>query len=93
MLDRKLKEKSLLDIYIYIIAVPTRVRGIRNNVYETNKYIIYKIYFLKGKDNEERLITTRTALKELYLINDLAAGILIGNNVLISEGIDLLFSK
>ena len=83
----------MLDAYIYTIAVPTRVRGIRNNVYETSEYIIYKIYFLEGKDNEGRLVTIRTALRELYFIDNLAADILIGNNVLISEGIDLLFFK
>ena len=93
MLDRKLKEKSLLNAYIYTIAVPIRVRGIKNNVHETSKYIIYKIYFPEGKDNEGRLITARTALRELHLINNLAADILIGNNVLVLKGIDLLFSK
>ena len=88
-----MKEKDLLEVYIYTIAIPVRIRGIRNNVYETKKYIVYEIYLPKGKDKEERLVTAKIALREIYLVDDLAVGILIRNNVLVPEGIDLLFLK
>ena len=88
-----MKEKDLLEVYIYTIAIPVRIRGIRNNVYEIKEYIVYEIYLSKGKDKEGRLITAKIALREIYLVDDLAAGILIRNNVLVPEEIDLLFLK
>ncbi len=93
MMDRKLKEKDLPQAHIHTMAFPARVRGIGNNVYKTSEYIIQEIFFLRGKDKEGRPATARTALRKIYLVDGLAAGMLIGNDVLVPEGIDLLFSK
>lgn len=92
MLDRKLKEKDLPDVHVHTMAVPARVRGIGNDVHETNEYIIQGIYLPGGKDEEGRPATAKTALREIHLVDNLAAGMLIGNDVLVPEGIDLLFS-
>ena len=70
-----------------------RVREIKNNIYETNKYILYEIYLFNEKNKNERIITIKTALKEIYLVNKLAADILLRNDILVSKEIDLLFSK
>ena len=93
IIDRKLKEKDLLEVYIYIIAISVRVWGIRNDIYETKEYIVYEIYLSKGKDKKERLVIVKIALREIYLVDDLAVGILIRNNILVLEGINLLFLK
>ena len=82
-----------MKVYIYIIAILVRVRGIENNVYETKEYIVYEIYLPRGKDKEERLVTTKIVLREIYLVDDLVASILIENDVLVLEEINLLFSK
>ncbi len=93
MIDRKLKEKDLPQVYVYTMAFPARVRGIGNNVHKTSEYIIQEIFFSRGKDKEGRPATARTALREIYLVDGLAAGMLIENDVLVPEGINLLFSK
>ncbi len=93
MMDRKLKEKDLPQAHVHTMAFPARVRGIGNDVHETSEYIIQEIFFPRGKDKEGRPATARTALREIHLVDGLAAGMLIGNDVLVPEGIDLLFSK
>ena len=69
------------------------MREIENNIYEINEYIIYKIYLFNGKNKNERDVTIKTARREIYLIDKLAADILLKNDILILEEIDLLFSK
>ena len=93
MMDRKLKEKDLPQAHVHTMAFPARVRGIGNDVHETSEYIIQEIFFPRGKDKEGRPATARTALREIHLVDGLAAGMLIGNDVLVLEGIDLLFLK
>ena len=73
----------------YILDYPRPFRL----VHETNKYILHKIYLPDGKNKDGRLITTKTALREIYLVDKLAASILLGNDILVPEEIDLLFSK
>ena len=69
------------------------MREIENNIYEINKYIIYKIYLSDEKNKNERVIIIKTTLKEIYLVNKLVIDILLRNDILILEEINLLFSK
>ena len=69
------------------------MRGIENDIYEINKYIIYEIYLSDEKNKNERVITVKTALREIHLVDELAADMLLRNDILVLEGIDLLFSK
>ena len=69
------------------------MRGIENDIYETNKYILYKIYLFNKKNKDERVITIKTTLREIHLVNKLAVDILLENDILVLEEIDLLFSK
>ena len=64
-----------------------------NDVHETKEYIVHEIYLHEGKDKQGWLVTAKTALRENHLVDDLAAGMLVENDVLVPEGIDLLFSK
>ena len=70
-----------------------RVRGIENDIYKTNKYILYKIYLFNEKNKNRRVITVKTTLREIYLVNGLVVDMLLRNDILILEEIDLLFSK
>ena len=63
----------------------------KNNIYKTNKYIIYKIYLSNEKNKNERIIIIKTTLREIYLINKLVVDILLRNNILILKEINLLF--
>ena len=93
MIDRKMKDVSIPNVYIHTIAVPTRVRGIGNDIYKTSEYIIHEIYLPDSTDKDGKIVIAKTTIREIYLVDSLAAGMLIGNDVLVSEGINLLFSK
>ena len=69
------------------------MREIKNDIYEINKYIIYKIYLSNKKNKNERIIIIKTTLKEIYLINKLVIDILFKNNILILKETNLLFLK
>ena len=66
---------------------------IKNDIYEINKYIIYKIYLSNKKNKNERIIIIKTISREIYLINKLVVNILLKNNILILKEINLLFLK
>ncbi len=93
MLDKKLKDEAIPGATVRRMAVPARVRGIGNDVHETDEYIVQEIYFPGGKDKDGNKVTAKTARREIHLVDGLGAGMLIGNDVLVPEGIDLLFSK
>ena len=92
-MNRKLKKRDLLDAYTYFIIISTRVLEIKNNIYEINKYIIYKIYLSNEKNKNERIVTIKTTLREIYLVNKLAVNMLLRNDILILEEINFLFLK
>ena len=71
----------------------TRVRGIGNDIHETNKYIIYKIYLSNKKNTNEHIVIIKITRREIYLVNKLVADMLLENNILVLEEINLLFSK
>ena len=56
IINYKLKKRDLLDAYTYLITILTRIRGIKNNIYKINKYIIYKIYLFNKKNKNKRII-------------------------------------
>ena len=69
------------------------MREIKNNIYEINKYIIYKIYLFNKKNKNKRIIIIKTISREIYLINKLVVDILLKNDILILKEINLLFLK
>ena len=69
------------------------MREIKNDIYEINKYIIYKIYLSNNKNKNERIVIIKTISKEIYLINKLVVDILLKNNILILKEINFLFLK
>ena len=69
------------------------MREIKNDIYEINKYIIYKIYLSNKKNKNERIIIIKITSREIYLVNKLVVDILLRNNILILKEINLLFLK
>ena len=69
------------------------MRGIENDIYEINKYIIYKIYLFNEKNKNERVIIIKITLREIYLVNKLVVDMLLRNDILVLEEINLLFLK
>ena len=93
IINRKLKKRDLSNAYIYLITILTRVREIKNDIHKINKYIIYKIYLSNEKNKNERVVTIKITLREIYLVNKLVIDILLRNDILISKEINLLFLK
>ena len=93
IINRKLKKRDLSNIHTYLITILTRVRRIKNDIYEINKYIIYKIYLSNEKNKNKYIITIKITRKEIYLINKLVVEILLKNDILILKEINLLFLK
>ena len=69
------------------------MREIKNDIYEINKYIIYKIYLSNKKNKNERIVIIKTISREIYLVNKLVVDMLLRNNILVSKEINLLFLK
>ena len=69
------------------------MREIKNDIYEINKYIIYKIYLFNKKNKNEYIILIKIILREIYLVNKLVIDILLRNDILILKEINLLFLK
>ena len=69
------------------------MREIKNDIYEINEYIIYKIYLSDEKNKNKRIIIIKTISRKIYLINKLVVDILLRNNILILKEINLLFLK
>ena len=69
------------------------MREIKNNIYEINKYIIYKIYLFNEKNKNKYNIIIKITLREIYLINKLAINILLKNDILVLKEINLLSLK
>ena len=69
------------------------MRKIKNNIYETNKYILHEIYLFNEKNKNKRIIIIKIILREIYLVDKLVVNMLLRNDILVSKEIDLLFSK
>ena len=69
------------------------MREIKNDIYEINEYIIYKIYLSDGKNKNERIVIIKTTSREIYLVDELVVDMLLKNDILISKEVNLLFSK
>ena len=69
------------------------MREIKNDIYEINEYIIYKIYLSNKKNKNKRVIIIKITSREIYLVDKLAVDILLRNDILILKEVDLLFLK
>ena len=69
------------------------MREIKNDIYEINEYIIYKIYLSNEKNKNKYIIIIKIISREIYLINKLVIDILLKNNILILKEVNFLFFK
>ena len=69
------------------------MREIKNDIYEINKYIIYKIYLSNEKNKNKYIVIIKTISREIYLVNKLVIDILLKNDILILKEINFLFLK
>ena len=93
IINRKLKKRDLSNAHTYLIIILARVWEIKNDIYEINKYIIYKIYLSDKKNKNEYIVIIKTTSREIYLVNKLVINILLRNDILVLKEINLLFLK
>ena len=67
------------------MASPLRVRGVRSNHYETSEYVTQKIYLPATDDDGNSILVC--LYRELYIVDNLRAKMLIGNDIIGPENI------
>ena len=68
------------------IALSLRVKGLDSAIHDIDKYVLMSIYISASKDDIKVLCRI---IREIHLVSDLKAYLLIGNNVIDSEKIML----
>jgi len=91
LIDRQFLLRNLPKVQIHKMATLINVRGIGANKHQTNEYVILLIY-LPSRCAKEEVIAI-TSPREIHIINQLRAQMLIGNNILQPKKIDILTSS
>ena len=90
--DRDFLKKELPDTEIRKMATSVEVLDISSDKHRTDEYIITPIYIL-GKAKNGTIATAKLAPREIYIVDNLRANILIGIDIITPKGIDILTSK
>jgi len=90
--NRAFIKRTLPRTYIRTIVTLLEVTGIGKDKYKTAKYIITPL-FLLGRNKLDYEVIAKTASREIYLVDNLRANILIGIDVMTPKGIDILASR
>ena len=92
LIDRAWLFSLLPDVSISKMATPLKVRGVGSSRHKTSEYVTIPIYLLGQVEGKEVLAYFR---REMYLIDDLRAKMLLSNDILGPEGfiIDVANSK
>ncbi len=70
--------KSLPELKVAKMASPLKVRGVGSTKHETDEYVSVTIYFPGQKERKEALAFIT---RELHLVDDLRAKMLLGNDI------------
>jgi len=90
--NRAFIKRTLPRTYIRTIAILFKVISIEKDKYKIAKYIITPL-FLLGRNKLDYKVITKTTPKEIYLVDNLRANILIRIDVITPKGIDILASR
>ena len=90
--DRAWIKECMPDIEIRKMASPITVRGLGSARHQTDEYVILPIYF-PGKTKDGQEVTAKTAPREIHLVDELKAKMLVGMDIMKPEGIDVLSSR
>ena len=74
------------------MAILVEVLGISLDKHRTDEYIITPIY-IPGKAKNGTIVTAKLAPREIYIVDNLRANMLIGMDIITSKGIDILAFK
>lgn len=85
------KTQSQGKVAVRTMATPITVRGLGANRHSTDKYAITPLYFLG--ENADGASSRALITREIHLVDNLKANMLIGNDILGPEAIDILISS
>ena len=80
--NKKFILRMVLGVEIRKMALPIPVRGLGNRIVMTNEYVILTMY-IEGECGSDGELKTVCFTMEVYLVNDLKANMLIGNDTLV----------
>lgn len=89
--DREWFHQVLPGKEIHQMASSISVRGLGSNKHRTSKYAVFPL-FLPGRKNG-KLVIAMTASREVHLVDNLKAKMLIGMDFMVSKKIDILAFK
>ena len=87
LIDRKFLLQMLPNAKVKTMASPMEVRGIGPSSHNASQYVLVDIY-LRGNNGRIAHLT-----KELHLVDELKANLLMGIDILAPEGIDVQLSR
>ena len=79
--------KTHSELFVKIITNSVIIRKIEFNKHKTSEYVIILLYF-----SDENVIVILTS-REIYIVDDFKANVLINMNIMILEKIDILTSQ
>ena len=87
LMDRAFLTRTHPGLEIRTMASPITVRGLGSNTHQTSEYVVTPLCF-PGKE-----VTAITASREIHIVDDLKANILVGMDIMVPEQIDILASQ
>ena len=87
LMDRAFLARTHPNLAIKRMASPITVRGLGSTMHETDEYVVTPLCF-PGKD-----ATAITAPREIHVVDNLKANILVGMDIMVPEQIDILASQ
>ena len=91
LIDRSWLHKTLPSAKIHQMASAITIRGLKSNKHPTSEYTIFPLLF-PGKRKDGKQVTAKTASREVHIIDNLKAKMLVGMDVMVPEKIDIFAS-
>lgn len=91
LIDREWLKSQLPEAKILKMATPLKVRGMGTSKHKTDEYVLETLYFPAISNEGQQVVAC--IRRELHLVDNLRANILIGNDIIDAEGITIDIAK
>lgn len=92
LVDRAWLQRVLPDIEIKQMASSIPIRGVGSNVHQTSQFAIFPLFLPGTHKIIGKKVTALTALREVHIVDNLKAKMLIGMDIIMPEKIDVIVS-
>ena len=92
LVDKAFLKSLLPDCTIRTMSTPITVRGLGSNLHQTAEYAIVPLYF-QGTDSAGARVLAMTSPREIHIVDQLKANILIGMDIMVPEDIDIIVTR